>query len=363
MAIEQSAVFIDAGFLLAVGSSRVTGTSLRSATLVNTEALIKGVVEATARDSGLETLRVYWYDASKDGVFHESHKRIALIDDVKVRLGRIGVNGTQKGVDLRMGLDLVEIARNGAARVAYLLTGDDDLAEAVEAAQDLGMKVVLVGIENEAHYLKVTSVAEHLAMQVDRIITLPNELITSCFTPRTRMKHFPEATGEAPVPPAVPVPAPMPRPPQSPVPTPLTVHAHRSRGSQHGSDLGTPAAPADRQPPTEPTEAVARAARPSPRDAVGPVPGFSTDQAKVAALQRLLDVAAEVGRSVAESWYDTCTEAELEEVLSDRPNLPIHIDATLLRDCAAQIGEYDTDRQSVRQKLRKTFWEHIDLLH
>ncbi len=344
MAIEQSAVFIDAGFLLAVGSSRVTGTSLRSATLVDTEALITGVVDATAEDSGLETLRVYWYDASKDGVFHEAHKRIALIDDVKVRLGRIGVNGTQKGVDLRMGLDLVEIARNRAARVAYLLTGDDDLAEAVEAAQDLGMKVVLVGLENEDHYLKVTSVAEHLAMQVDRIITLPSELITRCFTPRTRVKRVPNANSEGGPSSTVPLPGP-PTQSRKPVPTPLTVRAHGHRGLH-----------------PEPAEAVTRASRPSPRHSDSSS-GVPSDHARVAALQRLLDVAGEVGRSVAESWYDTCTEAELEEVLSDRPNLPIHIDATLLRDCASKIGEDDTDRQSVRQKLRKTFWEHIDLLH
>ncbi|RBP61706.1 uncharacterized LabA/DUF88 family protein [Brevibacterium sanguinis] len=360
MAIEQSAVFIDAGFLLAVGGSRVSGTSLRSATLVDTETLIRGVVDTTVEDSGLDALRVYWYDASKDGVFHEAHKRIALIDDVKVRLGRIGVNGTQKGVDLRMGLDLVEIARNRAARVAYLLTGDDDLAEAVEAAQDLGMKVVLVGLENQDHYLRVTSVAEHLAMQVDRIITLPNELITKCFTPRTRPKPMQDGTGPADSPTdtttapgpgqtarAAPGAAPPPTPPAHPIPTPLTI---RMNG------LG--------RPHSEPAEAVARASKPSTHPPMpAPAGPGGTEHPGVAEVQRLLEVAAGVGRSVAESWYDTCTQSELEDVLTDRPNLPIHIDATLLRDCASKIGEYDTDRQSVRQRLRTAFWEQIDLIH
>lgn len=356
MSSEQNAVFIDASFLLTVGSSRVTGTSLRSATSVDTETLIKGVIDTTEKDSGLDTLRVYWYDASRDGVFHDTHKRIALLDDVKVRLGRIGFNGNQKGVDLRMGLDLVEVARNRVAKVAYLLTGDDDFAEAVEAAQDLGMKVVLVGLEKKDHYLGVTSVAEHLALQVDRIITLPDELITRCFVPKTRPKFIsaqsattvisPPADSSVPAS-SVPTPSqvaqtPGPKSPTSDhdkpaVPTPMSVRENAERAA-HRETVETPAAP------------------------VKQAPVYTSSLASLATTQRLLDAAEAVGNSVAESWFATCTQSELEEVLSDRPNLPIDIDATLLRDCASKIGEYDTDRQSVRRHLRQTFWEKIDFL-
>ncbi|MCT9625988.1 hypothetical protein HWD94_12770 [Pseudarthrobacter equi] len=44
------------------------------------------------------------------------------------------------------------------------------------------MKVVLVGLDNPNHRLGVTSVAEHLALRVDSIITLPTALIEACFT-------------------------------------------------------------------------------------------------------------------------------------------------------------------------------------
>lgn len=100
-----------------------------------------------------------------------------MISGVKVRLGRMSVDGTQKGVDLELGLDLVGVARNRAARTVFLLSGDDDLAEAVEAAQDFGIKVVLVGFEDPNHKLGVTSVAKHLTRRLDSVITLPAELV------------------------------------------------------------------------------------------------------------------------------------------------------------------------------------------
>ena len=99
MSQDQSVIFIDAGFLLSAGSSAVTGTSLRSAIRVDAEPLVSGIVAVTRRNCGLEPLRVYWYDAARDGVMSDWHKRISLLDDVKVRLGRIGVGGQQKGVE------------------------------------------------------------------------------------------------------------------------------------------------------------------------------------------------------------------------------------------------------------------------
>ncbi|WP_205787535.1 hypothetical protein [Specibacter cremeus] len=66
---SQSVVFIDAGFLLAVGGQQAAGTSLRSVFDVDYEALIQGILVRAREFCGLEALRVYWYDASKDAVF------------------------------------------------------------------------------------------------------------------------------------------------------------------------------------------------------------------------------------------------------------------------------------------------------
>jgi hypothetical protein len=90
--------------------------------------------------------------------------------------------GEQKGVDLRLALDLVGLARTGSVRTAYLISGDDDLTEAVEEAQSLGLKVVLLGIPDESARLGYSSVADHLAVTVDSIMSIPEDLLNSTFT-------------------------------------------------------------------------------------------------------------------------------------------------------------------------------------
>lgn len=320
---DQSVIFIDAGFLLSAGSSTVTGTSLRAATRVDAEQLISGIVDITRENCHLDPLRIYWYDASRDGVFSDWHKKISLLDDVKVRLGRIGVNGQQKGVDLRLGLDLVEVARNGSAKVAYLLSGDDDLAEAVEAAQDLGMKVVLLALEDKNRYLGIKSVAEHLAYKVDRIIVLPQELIHSTFTPATRA--------------VVP-------------------------GSDPGTDEEShPAAHSAAAPSAGPTPGPGPS-KVTPATLASKKATFITVKEPEVDLTHLFAVAEEVAESLARNWYQTTPLAEVQSVLEERPILPAEIDSTLLRDCAARIGESDTDLQPVRKHLRKCFWDTIDTL-
>lgn len=64
--------------------------------------------------------------------------------------------------------------------------------------------------------------------------------------------------------------------------------------------------------------------------------------------------------SVAASWYGSVTQGELNELLADRPILPVEIDRVLLKDCAQRIGEYKTDLQAVRKALRTAFWEKLD---
>lgn len=331
----QSAVFVDAGFLLAVGGTEIAGTSLRSAFRVDYDKLIQGILARTAEHSGLGVLRVYWYDASKDALFTDQHKQIGLLPDVKVRLGRISFNGEQKGVDLKLGLDLVGVARNRAASVAYLVSGDDDLAEAVEEAQDLGMKVVLVGVENRDHRLGVTAVAEHLALRVDSIIALPVELIEACFTksvsasPRPTVAPAPAASGND--------------RPTGPVPKPAAPPAARP---------GPPLRPF--QPPAGPRQYTSQSHLVY---SSGGAAGWTTQ-----AEDSPLDVAHDVGESVAVSWYGTVTQGDLNELLADRPILPVEIDRVLLKDCARRIGEYKTDLQGVRRALREAFWTKLDQL-
>lgn len=74
------------------------------------------------------------------------------------------------------------LARTGAASVAYLISGDDDLTEAVEEAQSLGMRVVLLGIDDKSSRIGLASVADNLAFAVDAIERLSDDLLATAFT-------------------------------------------------------------------------------------------------------------------------------------------------------------------------------------
>lgn len=331
--MNQTAIFIDAGFLLSLGGHRAAGTTLRSAFTTHYEALVRGIVQTVKKNTGLNNLRVYWYDASKDGLFTEQHKRIGLIPGVKVRLGRISYNGEQKGVDLRLALDLVGVARNGSASIAYLVSGDDDLAEAVEEAQDLGMKVVLLGVAKSESRLGVASVAEHLALTADYIETVPNQLLDSAFTKVLEWdKNHSEKTSLI-----------------------------------AGASTETEAKPAAK--PSVPTPAVMAqklVARPMAEREVEPEVVYSSGrnnsgyQGSAAYEQGELKVAEEIGAKVAESWLAFTTQHDVVELIADKPQLPPEIDRTLLKDCAQVLGEWKTDQQTIRRTLRGAFWEYLD---
>ena len=162
---STNCVYVDAGYLLASAATRATGTSLRSGINVDDAALISTLVNTAARLSGLPTLRVHWYDSAHNGVPDPRQERIGELPKVKLRLGRFGVQGEQKGVDLRIGLDLVTHARNNASDVFFLVSGDDDLTEAVEEAQVHGVQVVVLAIPNAAG--KPHGISRHLLRAVD----------------------------------------------------------------------------------------------------------------------------------------------------------------------------------------------------
>src|SRR5690348_4527133 len=101
-------LYIDAGYLTAASSTRVTGTSLRSATEMDVAGLLEDLVAQVEHHCGLPLLRIHWYDAgTRQGAPVGTQREIATIPKVKLRLGRVGFNGEQKGVDLKLALDLI----------------------------------------------------------------------------------------------------------------------------------------------------------------------------------------------------------------------------------------------------------------
>ena len=177
----KCSLFVDAGYLLASSASRLTGTSLRSGIHVKYRRLIRGLIKAAEETTGLPVLRVHWYDSAKDGVPDRSQERIGELPKVKLRLGRFGYDGQQKGVDLRLGLDMVAHAHHKAAEVFLLVSGDDDLTEAVEDVQVHGVTVLVLavpGADGQPH-----GVSRHLVRAADEIITLDPAVIDEAIIP------------------------------------------------------------------------------------------------------------------------------------------------------------------------------------
>ena len=143
--MDRCAVFVDAGYLLAAGGDLCCGTTDRSEVSCNYETLVDFLVRAVSDDARMPVLRVYWYDAAPNALPLTDHQEIAQLANVKLRLGRL-TGGKQKGVDSLIIRDLMTLARERAIATAYLISGDEDIREGVVAAQDMGVRVVLLGI-------------------------------------------------------------------------------------------------------------------------------------------------------------------------------------------------------------------------
>ncbi|MDR0593833.1 MAG: NYN domain-containing protein, partial [Bifidobacteriaceae bacterium] len=206
---SQCSLYVDAGYLLASVATRLTGTSLRSGVRVDYERLIACLTKQAESIAGVPLLRVNWYDAAKNALPDPDQQRIGSLPRVKVRLGRVGFNGEQKGVDLRIGLDMVAQARNGAVDVIFLVSGDDDLTEAVEEAQVHGVQVIVLAIPDKlggAH-----GVSEHLQRASDGVELIEPEGLDKAVnrTAAVMVQHAMPRPGPRPAPPATPPPSPI----------------------------------------------------------------------------------------------------------------------------------------------------------
>ena len=144
--MDRSAVFVDAGYLLAESGKLCCGTGNRQLIRCAYWQLISYIGERCRQTADAPILRTYWYDAAQGGIPTSEQLEIAGLPSVKLRLGRLA-GGRQKGVDSLIFRDLMVLASTRSIATAYLLAGDEDLREAVVYAQDVGVRVVLVGVD------------------------------------------------------------------------------------------------------------------------------------------------------------------------------------------------------------------------
>ncbi|WP_431924803.1 NYN domain-containing protein [Micromonospora wenchangensis] len=298
---------MDVGYLLSAAAVRVTGTSFRNGVQVDYESLIDMLSQQAEALSGLPVLRVHWYDSARNGVPDNQQEFIGELSNVKLRLGRFGREGQQKGVDLRIGLDLVTHARNGVADVFILVSGDDDLTEAVEEAQVHGVQVVLLAVpdaEDSPH-----AISRHLIRAADGLKTI-----------------FPETIDQT--------------------VTKVEAYGGRPRGRTTPDSYTTPVGP----------DAL-RISSVSGSGAVidsGPS-GTTMDETTIELAEHIRSVVNNVLATIRRS----ATPEALAELVAGKPSIPRDIDKALLTDLSDRRGGIDLD-ESVRHKVRSSFWEQYD---
>jgi len=166
--MDRCAVFVDAGHLLAEGGKLCCGTKSSADFTCDYAGLAAALAAFASTQCRLPVLRTYWYDAAPRAIHTSAQLRIAALPNVKVRLGRL-VAGEQKGVDSLIVRDFMTLARERAIAAAYLLGGDEDLREGIVAAQEMGVRVVVLGIPttqqgNQAISL-IQEADEHLVLE------------------------------------------------------------------------------------------------------------------------------------------------------------------------------------------------------
>ncbi|QDP96306.1 NYN domain-containing protein [Microlunatus elymi] len=328
---SRCALYVDAGYLLAAAATRLTGTSLRSGITVDYPKLISNLIQQVETQSGLPLLRANWYDSARHALPDPEQERIAMLPRVKLRLGRIGYAGEQKGVDLRLGLDLITHARNGAVEVMFLISGDDDLSEAVEEAQLHGVQVIIVGVPDSNGLPH--GVSRHLRRAADDLVLLDAELITS-------------AIGRA-VAPTV------------PAPVPIESNQHKNHNAPspallagvHRSDGVAPATGTAAVTPSAPVGGRSSATLAYRTDSEHP--RHPDDDGKDAA-----EVIDGVARRVLHTWLSSATSDQRRTLLAGRPSIPRDIDKALLIDLSDALGEYDLS-DARRFALRERFWHQV----
>jgi uncharacterized LabA/DUF88 family protein len=132
--------------LFASGAKLLSADKLTRSQLHLAHEVVLALLGKLARElTDVPLLRTYWYDGASNGP-NAAHIALAFRPSLKLRLGNVSEQGGQQGVDALLVSDLCTLARNRAMSDAIVLTGDDDIRAGVEQAQELGVRVHLLGI-------------------------------------------------------------------------------------------------------------------------------------------------------------------------------------------------------------------------
>ncbi len=195
----RMSIFVDAGYLFKQGAGAVLGAKLGRR---DVQLDARGFVGELATwlcgaHPGEELLRTYWYDGAHKGVPSTEQLDVAALPFVKMRLGRINSAGQQKGVDTLMVRDLMVLSQERSIQRAVVLSGDEDLREGIEYAQDRGVRVAVVGINAGGDL----SQSPELVREADEALVLPADILANSLARIGPRSSGPPAVPSRPSPP------------------------------------------------------------------------------------------------------------------------------------------------------------------
>ncbi|NUP76703.1 MAG: NYN domain-containing protein, partial [Nonomuraea sp.] len=232
--MDRCALFVDAGYLLADGAMAVHGTRHRESVAWDYPGLLQLMTSLSRERTGLPLLRCYWYEATVEGRRTPEHDALADIPGLKLRLSRIRP-GRREGVDAQVHRDLMTLARNNAICDAVVVSGDEDLAQVVCDAQDLGIRVTVIHIAADGSW----AVSRSLRQECDDLVELgsphlrPYVSLVTGVSESANGHHQPLSNGHAAhsLPPAPPV---TPPPAQASLPPAQSTGSHAANPSSAG---------------------------------------------------------------------------------------------------------------------------------
>ncbi|WP_031163783.1 NYN domain-containing protein [Streptosporangium roseum] len=390
--MDRCALFVDAGYLLADGAMAVHGTRHREAVSWDYPGLLKLLGNLSKERTGLPLLRCYWYEASVEGRRTAEHDALADLPGLKLRLSRIRP-GRREGVDAQVHRDLMTLARNSAVCDAVVVSGDEDLAQVVCDAQDLGIRVTVVHITADGSW----AVSRSLRQECDDLIEIGSSHLRpyvslaagAMETPALSNGHQPSGNGQATAPlnngapPAAP-PAQIPRATPPPAPSQPALPSYPSYNHE------PPPAQAPQQPPSAPAPQPLSAPNgptgplsPPPQaqqyasgntgnmpgyqpgqlgaytgPQAAPVPVQNASNSSTTTLSDAVKSAHKEGHDFGESVAKDAPALWLEAVLARKPRMPSDLEARLLQGSSLPIDFLLHDE--VRHALRRGFWDALE---
>ncbi|MCO5970418.1 NYN domain-containing protein [Actinoallomurus soli] len=384
--MDRCALFVDAGYLLADGAMAVHGTRRRESVSWDFAGLLQLLGNLARERTGLPLLRCYWYEATVEGRRTPEHDALADLPGIKLRLSRIRP-GRREGVDTEIHRDLMTLARNGGVADAVIVSGDEDLAQVIADAQDLGVRVTVVHVAVDGNW----TISRVLRQECDDLIEIGSghlrpyvNLVAGVDTSSSPLANGASSNGSGGA--LTPL-RPSPQHGAAPPSTPITASPSlgSSTSSSTSSSLGRHSSPGQPSTPTPPlrsapthsaptpsTPSVPTAGSPAtgnnsgpqyPQQPVGPYTGPqqitpTPVQQSTPTLADAVKAAHKEGQEFGESVARDAPALWLEAVLARKPRMPSDLEARLLQGSSLPIDFLLHDE--VRHALRRGFWDALE---